>query len=99
MLYRLKKDEFKFKPKPFAVEILSSDDRTKTTLFLDREIECDRANYQEMLNVVDLTTLTKAKIIALSKLGKQYEKQSKSLMLKYNTASPKFNAKEKKWIL
>ena len=82
--------------KPFCVA--SESDRAKTLLFLKLEAECDAQNYQTMLNVVDLTTLTKAKITALGKLGAQNKKLSNALIKKYKSAPIKFYAKEKTWL-
>ena len=91
-------EKIKFTPIPKPFEIASEKDREKTLRFLKLEAECDAQNHQEMLNVVDLTTLTKAKITALGKLGKQYEKASSTLIKKYEKAPIKFYVKEKKWL-
>ena len=76
----------------------SKSDIEKTVDFLELEAKCDDENHQEMLNVVDLTTLTKAKITALGKLGEKYKKESKALIKKYKQSPEKFFAKEKAWL-
>ena len=77
----------------------SEEDRNLTIGFLEREAELDKLNYQEMLNVVDMTTLTKAKITALGKLGTQYSKASTALIKKYKKADiNETRAEEHPWI-
>ena len=85
-------------PKKSTYSVINEADRTKTLNYLELEKQCDKDNYQEMLNVVDLTSLTKAKITALGKLGKQYEKASTGLIKKYKQAPVRFTTKEKLWI-
>ena len=79
-------------------QVRSEEDLIKTMQFLKLESEMDKINHQEMLNVVDLTEMTKAKIGALGKLGKQYEKATKALMKSYLNAKIVDFVKEKTWI-
>jgi len=68
------------------IAVCSPDKRDAITRWLEVERTIDKANHQMMLNVVDISSLTKAKITALGKLGKQYNKASIALIKKYKTA-------------
>lgn len=82
-----------------TIFVRNEEDREKTILFLKQEAEMDAKNYQEMLNVVDMTTLTKGKITALGKLGNQYKKASATLIKKYkNMKLNTLMGKEHTWI-
>ena len=79
--------------------VCSQATKNRVLEFLSKEKELDAQNYQEMLNKVDLTTLTKAKITALGKLGKQYLKSSNTLMKKYRDTKVNSTIGSKhKWI-
>ena len=89
-------DNWKAPPKRY--EVASKEDRKQIIDFLKMEMEQDALNHQMMLNVVDLTTLTKAKITALGKLGESMKKESKALIKKYESAEIKFHVKERTWL-
>ena len=88
-----------WKSSPKNVFVPSEEDRAETLLFLNKEAELDAINYQMMLDTVDINTLTKGKINALGKLGKQYNKASKAIIKAYKEARINTTlAKEKTWI-
>ena len=102
------KCELKFKKTPTCswswtansriFQVRSEEDRQKIINFLELEMKMDAINHQEMLNVVDLTDMTKAKIEALGKLGKQYKKASLSIVKSYLSAKQVDFEKERTWI-
>jgi len=68
-------------------KVIGSEEQRRTIIsFLQREAEMDKLNYAEMLRTVDPESMTKGKIKALSLLGGQYAKASKSLIKDYNNA-------------
>ena len=80
------------------MEVASEKDKRNIIDFLKQEMEMDSINHQEMLNVVDLTTMTKAKITALGKLGNTQKKDSLAMIKKYITAGVRDYIEERRWL-